>query len=106
MTTEQIELMDGWMNFIILPSTSTQKNLQKTYNHYHCSAAPSAIEIGLASGQLHLQKNTRPSPPKKSTKNLQSLSLQRGAIRYRNWDRQRPAAPAKNTRAGGAFFEE
>jgi hypothetical protein len=33
--------------------------------------------------------------PKKSTKNLQSLSLQRGAIRYRNWARKRPAASAK-----------
>jgi hypothetical protein len=46
---------------IILPSASTQKNHNNIYNQYHRKAAPSAIEIGLTSGQLHPQKIQEPS---------------------------------------------
>jgi len=52
--------MDGCIS-IILPSSSTQENQQLIFNHYHRSAAPSAIEIGLTSGQLHPQKIREPS---------------------------------------------
>ena len=115
--------MDGCIS-VILPSTSTQNNLQKIHNHYHCSAAPSAIEIGLLCGQLHLQKNTRADPnnwfmdkcfhhpslrlhPKKWQQiNKQYHRKAAPSAISRNSDRQRPAAPAKNTRAGGAVFKE
>ena len=92
---------------------------KKIYQYYHRSAAPSAMKIGLVSGLLHPQNyKSRGSDFNRwmdtfshhssiglpLENQLPTLTLQCGALRDRNWARQRPAASAKNTGARGSDF--
>ena len=54
-----------------------------------------AEQTNLMNGWMYLRHPPLLLHPKKSTKYLQALLLQRGAIRHRNWARSRPAASAK-----------
>ena len=113
MTAEQTNSMNEWMylchpSLLLHPKKST-KYLQplslqcgairyRNWARKRPAASAKKYESQaeqLMDGWMYFHHPSLPLHRKQSTKYLQSLSLQRGAIRYRNWPRKQPAASEK-----------